>query len=453
MTMNWWTLPALVAAAPLAYVSGRVIYDDVYQRVRVWQDDRIELHARKAAATVDAVRHLPPDENGRLGIAVTPSGRFVNLDTRAVFDEWRVHHIEPLVERLNHMEKLLLSARGIHGDTQSLLDAPDVAFQWPVSYEWETMAKRYLKRPSLHNILLGVTYDETGAETPVIADMEDLIHVMIGGRSGFGKSNLEYVIAKQLIESADPCKLALIDYAGVTLKPLEQSDRVLWPTATDDDSAMPVLLGLVQELERRKQLYADCPGVQKLSQYNALDREPLEPWFLFLDETSQVLRNTRLAGMLTVISEQARKFGLGIIGAGTTWHAREAPEPFRVNFATRLAMYCSSSTSRVVLDGDPSASDLERPGQACAMLPGQTGIQRILTPVVEFEVLGGEGPLYDMPSAPDDDGSASQVERIFELHEQGKSLRYIEKEVYGYAGGAAHDKVTGILGATTTEGA
>jgi len=455
--MNVLTVAALTVGVPIGYLALRAVYDDVYQRVMVLADDRVELRAHERREEIANLLHIPADERGRLGAMLRPDLKVLNLDTHSRFgSDWQPEYVDEFREKLDHMERLLLAAANLSTDSAPLLSAAEpvaLPFEWPRSYEYERMMKLYVKRPSHHNVLLGVQYDELGNESPVVEDMEDLIHVMIGGRSGFGKSNLEYVIARQLVDSIDDCRLALIDYAGMTLKPFEQSPRVLWPTATDDATALPVLQGVVQELERRKTLFNDCPGVQRLSDYNALDdREPLVPWYLFLDETSQCLRNKELAEMLTVISEQARKFGLGIVGAGTTWHATVAPEPFRVNFATRAAVYCSAVTSRVVLDQDSSASELERPGLACVMLPGRTGVSRILTPEVEFEVIKGDGPLMELDVAPEPLSSNEKQERVLELHRQGLPQYKIEKEVFGYSGGRAHQRVLEIIqNSTTTE--
>jgi len=451
--MNWLDIALTAGLSVPAYIAVRRVYDDVMMRVMEAQAHNTKLNAYRQRQAVRNLTHIPADQIGRGGWMVKPDGSILNLDTHAQFGtDWKPAYVDEFRERLDHMERLMLAAANIKQDVAPLLGAtePEVPpFQWPRSYQYEQMMKLYVKRPSHHNILLGVRYDDDGNESPVVEDMEDLIHIMIGGRSGFGKSNLEYVIARQLVDSIDDCRLAFVDYAGMTLKPLEQSPRVLWPTATDDKSTLPVLRNVVQELERRKSLFADCPGVQRLSQYNSLDREPLVPWYLFLDETSQCLRNKELAEMLTVISEQARKFGLGIVGAGTTWHATVAPEPFRVNFATRAAVYCSAVTSRVVLDQDSSASDLERPGLACVMLPGKTGVSRILTPEVEFRVVDGDGPLMELDVAPEPLSAGDKQKRILELHQQGQSNRQIERAVFGYTGGHATTRVNEAIGTAT----
>ena len=451
-------LGAAACGTAAAYAVARRVYDDISLRALERKTFNAKLHAFQQREAMRTLQRLEPDVNGRGGWMVRPDGTIVNLDTHSRLDaQWAVSYVDPLRERVDTIERLLLAAANIKSDTAPLLGAVEPVvhpFAWPTEYEYIKMARKYLKRPSHHNVLLGVTYDEQGSESPVIADMEELIHIMIGGRSGFGKSNLEYVVARQLVDSIDDCRLAFIDYAGMTLKPLEHSDRVLWPTATNDETALPVLRGIVQELEHRKSLFADCPGVQKLSQYNALDdREPLVPWYLFLDETSQCLRNKALAEMLTVISEQARKFGLGIVGAGTTWHAKYAPEPFRVNFSTRAAVYCSRHTSGVILEGDYSASELERPGQAVIMLPGHTGTTRMLCPEAEFDVVKGGGPLYKMPATEAKAVELSEQEkagRVLELHQKEFSNRQIELDVFGYAGGRATERVRQIIESATT---
>jgi hypothetical protein len=449
--MMWWTWAIGVAAAAWYLKKmGFSIHDEVYERKQIRAMDTLTLRHRKRMFLLEELTQVYPSDEGQMPLlaGLLPDGKVIVRDPNTMraytFTETMEKHGD--VEQANYRIELARALSQGHAarlPDGTGMDPAELNFVWPDSYSYSQMLNRYVQRPSYKNFLLGVTYDEMGQEKPVIEAMEDLVHIMIGGRSGFGKSNLAFVLAKQLVDSVDECRFAAIDYAGTTMLPLQASDRMLYPVATDQDQAMSVLYQVYQELQRRKALFQQHPGVTKFSQYEGLG-EDLVPWFLFVDEMPAVTRKVRIRKMLTEVSEQSRKFGLWIIAGGTTWHANVVPEEIRVNYGPRLAMACSKVTSRVVLDNDPSAGTLKKKGHAYALLPGQD-VQRILTPEIAIEAVQGTGPICStMPRLPMEMRSKEEKRQdvIAYLRQGTMTHRQIEIEAFGHAGGDAHTVVS-----------
>jgi hypothetical protein len=126
------------------------------------------------------LQHIPADENGRGGWVVTPDGRITNLDTRSVFDRWAVHRIEPVVERLDRMERMLLAARGVSGPPEQLLQQPT---EFELQLPEHIPAGRLLNGapPTYRRLLLGQARREDGQLETVSADLADLVHTALDG--------------------------------------------------------------------------------------------------------------------------------------------------------------------------------------------------------------------------------------------------------------------------------
>ena len=71
---------------------------------------------------------------------------------------------------------------------------------------------------TLNSLVLGVTMSDGGQSRPVTAALSDLVHVAVGGSSGWGKSVFLRALALQLATAAETCRLALRDLGGAILE-------------------------------------------------------------------------------------------------------------------------------------------------------------------------------------------------------------------------------------------
>lgn len=329
---------------------------------------------------------------------------------------------------------------------------PEPVFDWPSRVPLRSL----LDGPaSLNNLVLGVTLDESGGRHVVTGAMLDLVHVAVGGSSGWGKSEFLKMLAYQLLTAAERPDLCMVDLEGVTLNAFAQSERLLYPLADNEQTALSLLLALNGEMERRKRMFNDYPGVDRLDRYNAVAAEPLNPIITLIDEATALLDNKNIEGHLKNLTLRARKYGLWLILAGQDWKSTSLDTAIRNQLSTRVQFKALNASQSRVLIGEGDAKNIDAIGRALAVLPGRPMLE-LQAPFVShsmiMDAVQGNGPQRALTleaiapeRAIEDDQTLTESERIKLLDAQGLSRSEIEKRVYGFTGGSAYRKVKGIL--------
>lgn len=321
---------------------------------------------------------------------------------------------------------------------------------------------------TLARLVLGVAVDDqSGQLSPVTGDMSDLVHIAVGGSSGWGKSVFLRSLAYQMVVAQESPDLVAIDLEGVTLSPLANSPRLLFPLADNEPDARAVLEGVREELERRKRLYAEFPGVDSLATYNARTRDPLRPLIILCDEATALLGDSDVEDALRSVTLRARKYGVWAVLAGQDWKASSLDTAIRNQLSTRVQFKAMSAAQSRVLLGKSGAEEISVQGRALAVLPGRDLIE-IQAPLVTADMLAqaarsqGEGPQRELPreeSAENrpamvvDDADLENGPRVLMLHRQGLSMRQIELRIFGYTGGSANAFVKRVIdGSSSSDG-
>lgn len=304
--------------------------------------------------------------------------------------------------------------------------------------------------PSYRRLALGVTMNGDGRAEIVRGDMTRMVHVAVGGSSGWGKSVFLQSLAYQMALSTDRVDMAMVDLEGVTFAPFAHCPRLLYPVADNERDTLAILQALTQELDHRRELYARYPGVADLDGYNARAGDPLAPIVVLFDEATALLDDKAVEGAIKTLTLRARKYGLWVVLGGQDWKASSLDTAIRNQLASRVQFRAmSASQSRVLLQQN-GAETLDVPGRALAILPGRE-LMKLQAPLVNDGMLarlGDGGPRSELPDVAQGDGG--QTQEILDLAADGLSRREIESRVFGYSGGAAHRRVAEVLGATTT---
>jgi hypothetical protein len=312
---------------------------------------------------------------------------------------------------------------------------------------WHNVALQSLLmgRPTLSRLVLGVD----GSGQAVTGDMSSLVHVAVGGSSGWGKSVFLRALTYQLEQAQESPSLVLIDLEGVTLSPFAQSERLLYPLADNEHDAAAVLDALARdELDRRKDLFRKYPGVDSLAVYNATtDGEPLRPVVAVIDEATSLLGDKSVEDALRILALRARKYGLWLLLAGQDWKASSLDTAIRNQLSTRVQFRALNAAQSRVLLGRAGAETLDAPGRALAVLPGRDVIE-MQAPYIGrraiLDAVSAGPPASSMPVA-DDAGGDAQACKIRELAAQGVSRSEIERRIFGYNGGSAYSAVRSVL--------
>lgn len=305
---------------------------------------------------------------------------------------------------------------------------------------------------SLRSIFLGVGRLPDGRVTEVRAPLGRLVHVAMGGASGFGKSTLAQALALQVIEARELPRPVMLDAQGVTFSAFRGNPRLLYPLAEQEDEIEGILEALVREMAHRAGLFRDYRGVQSLDDYNALpgvDRLPVIP--VFFDEFSIVGDNKHIARFSRELAQKARKTGIQLIAGCQTWLAQDIGSALRANMSTAIQFYVRDKNQSRLLLGSSDAASLTLPGQAFAVLPGQSGLIELQTPDPSglLDPLVGEqvAPVSQVIPQPSRAVTVGgwDTETVVEVYRQTGSLAAVARAHGKSPGGKQNEEIREIL--------
>lgn len=405
---------------------------------------RLDLKVRELALA--SARTVYPDQSGTFPLLLQGKGERILDPGRGLLYTLGEGLIAATAEvaRPEQMRRLLQGAGGWPpaGIADNLLGAGPVSVQWPT----EIPLKSVVTEPDIGSLVLGVTANETGMET-VRADMGKLVHIAVGGSSGWGKSVFLRSLAYQLALSQSPVDLVMVDLEGATLAPFARCARLLYPVADTEKDALAVLGALTDELERRKELYARYPGVDSLGAYNTQGDEPLTPLVALVDEATALLGDKSTESVLRTLALRARKYGLWLVMAGQDWKANSLDTAIRNQLSSRVQFKAMSSSQSRVLLMQGGAEELDVVGRALVILPGRE-MFTMQSPFVSARTIMADcsdgGAQWPMPET--DNYDADLVKRVKALYAEGLGLCDISDAVFGYHNARKTGEIKDILG-------
>jgi DNA segregation ATPase FtsK/SpoIIIE-like protein len=297
---------------------------------------------------------------------------------------------------------------------------------------------------SLKNDDSGILLGYTPNGLPIIRDISRFCHFLAVGQSGSGKSVLALAMASAAIKAG--AELCLIDIEGITFNAIKGA-----AVATSDsvDSAKSLLKALCQELEIRKGLFSQFPLVDKLSEYNALAGNRINPRVLFVDEfTSLMVMDKTIESDLRNLLLRGRKYGLFVFAFGQSAKADVLDTTLRGQFATRVLLRTEDGAARVVLGDMAKQVDNKRLEEG----EGYVVFNDLADPVKFKGVYRSKQDIYDevamvkpqtiIDLAPKPDEFESQV---LSLADSGKSVYAICKAMGLNSGGEQSNRIKAII--------
>lgn len=214
-------------------------------------------------------------------------------------------------------------------------------------YDWN------IERSGVLSIPIGYTHAGL-----VTADLADIPHLLIGGITGGGKSNIIHVIVNSLLHSPAPPQIILVDLKMSEYTYLEK--HVLLVT---EDAGAPIR-SLVAEMRRRQRLFRDA-GCVNIAKYNR-DHDQLPYIVLVIDELAE-LSDEAAQGDVETLLRLCRASGICLVAATQ----RPDANTFRrfgqskANFRGRLCFGVADAVnSRIILDNGLAAELPDVAGRA-----------------------------------------------------------------------------------------
>lgn len=227
-----------------------------------------------------------------------------------------------------------------------------------------------LASPNLLEVPLG--RDISGSVC--LADLSKMPHLLVAGATGSGKSVGINVIICSLLMKAKPeeVKFLMVDPKKVELTLYNDLPHLLAPVVTNPRKAARALNNVVEEMERRYELFS-ATGVRNLDSYN----EQVDTWnaqegtgykklpkiVVFIDELADLMMvaSNDVENAIIRLAQMARAAGIHMIIATQRPSVDVITGIIKANVPSRLAFAVSSGTdSRTILDSNGAEKLLGR---------------------------------------------------------------------------------------------
>jgi len=211
--------------------------------------------------------------------------------------------------------------------------------------------------PSKLTVALGK--DITGR--PIVNTLEKMLHLLIAGATGSGKSAcLNAIICSILFKARpDEVKLLMIDPKVVEFTNYNGIPHLLAPVITDPRKAAGALKWVLREMENRYELFASL-GVRDISKYHQLRGEmgpdapsPLPLVVVIIDELADLMMISavEVEDAICRLAQMARAAGIHLVVATQRPSVDVITGLIKANIPSRIAFAVSSQVdSRTILD-------------------------------------------------------------------------------------------------------
>lgn len=211
-------------------------------------------------------------------------------------------------------------------------------------------------------LMIGLGKDITGQS--IFAELNKMPHLLVAGATGSGKSVCINGIITSILMRAKPheVKMMMIDPKMVELNVYNGVPHLLAPVVTDAKKASVALKKVVNEMERRYELFSST-GTRNIEGYNELihkqnsmneEQYSLLPFIVVIvDELADLMMvaSNEVEEAITRLAQMARAAGIHLIIATQRPSVDVITGVIKANIPSRIAFSVSSSVdSRTILD-------------------------------------------------------------------------------------------------------
>ena len=259
-----------------------------------------------------------------------------------------------------------------HGNQRVLLYTVPAEDDLPKLLLWQDA---YLLKEDFA-LALGQSY--TG---PVVINLADIPHILLGGSTGSGKSVLLKALIMQALKKG--AEIAIADFKGGVDFPFAWREEC--HMCFDEKTLLELLEQYVATLNDRKRLFSEA-GLPNLHEYNKIMGARQPRYILACDEIAEVLDKTGLTkeqkelvnqieSRLSVIARQGRAFGIHLILATQRPDANILSGQIRNNINCRVCGRADNILSQIILDTTAAADQIPKDAKGRFLLHDGTIFQ------------------------------------------------------------------------------
>jgi len=200
------------------------------------------------------------------------------------------------------------------------------------------------------------------AGAPVMADLEEMPHLLIAGQTKSGKSVMINTLLASLLYRNSPSdiKLILVDPKHVEMAPYEDIPHLLAPVISEPEKCISALKWAVAEMERRLKAFAEIKQ-RDIQSYNKLKKEEGMPYVIIvIDELADLMMvaSRDVEALIARIAQKARAAGIHLVIATQRPDANIVTGIIKANVPARIAFAVQDQVnSRIIID-QPGADKL-----------------------------------------------------------------------------------------------
>ncbi len=231
-------------------------------------------------------------------------------------------------------------------------------------------------RSSGSKLLLALGKDTAGKS--LIANLDDMPHLLIAGTTGSGKTVCVNSIIMSILFNAAPheVKFLIIDPKMVELSNYSALPHALCPAITDPKKVAPALNWVVGEMQSRY-VALSKEGVRNIKSYHAKGKKM--PYIVIIvDELADLMQVAarQVESAITRLAQLSRAVGIHLILATQRPSVDVITGVIKANFSARISFKVASKVdSRTVLDMN-GAEKLLGKGDMLFMKPGESKLIR-----------------------------------------------------------------------------
>lgn len=193
------------------------------------------------------------------------------------------------------------------------------------------------------------------AGEPIVADLEEMPHLLIAGQTKSGKSVMINTLLASFLYRNTPSdlKLILVDPKHVEMAPYDDIPHLLAPVVTEPEKCISALKWAVAEMERRLKTFAEVKQ-RDIQGYNALKKEEGMPHIVIvIDELADLMMvaSRDVEALIARIAQKARAAGIHLVLATQRPDANIVTGIIKSNVPAQIAFAVKDQVnSRIILD-------------------------------------------------------------------------------------------------------
>ena len=209
----------------------------------------------------------------------------------------------------------------------------------------------------------------------MVANMQEMPHLLIAGATGSGKSVCINTLITSILYKATPdeARFLMIDPKMIELPVYNGIPHLLAPVITNVKQAAGALRGMVVEMERRYKILAGSRA-RNIDAHNKMPNAEKMPYIIVvIDELADLMilqTNVEVEDAIARLAQMARAVGIHLILATQRPSVDVITGVIKANFPARIAFQVLSKIdSRIILDSG-GAEDLVGRGDMLFLPPG-----------------------------------------------------------------------------------